>query len=566
MPGTVSISGGEALARTLAASGIRHVFGVPAGKLGPFMAALAAAPDGPRWIGARHEAAAAWMAAASFQAGAGVAACSGESGPGSHNLVGGLGSARANNLAVLALTPGAPSHLAYPFEGMTMDSDNLALFAPVTKWNAVVREPGRIPSLVRRALREALTGRPGPVHLEVPADVLARTAELDPDELDAPLERFLPSGRACADDGAVERAAALLAAAERPLVISGGGVAVSDAADALRAVVERTGAAATATQMGIGTVPTDGAWFVGHGGVIGGEAVVRALTEADVVLAVGCRFSSWLWCGPGEGVRGRPEQELIQVDVDPAAIGAYRPVSAGLCGDARAVLEQLLGALGEAARPPSAWVEGLVAEHRAYLDGLRALGLGDAVMHPAQLTGALAAALPSDALLVYDGGQTTFWSNDLIPATAPRTRFHEPGMAHLGFGTPYANALALLHPGRPVVQITGDGGFGFTVQELDTARRLGLAPVHVIHDNAAWGVIRLGQSRAGFELGTDLEGTDYAAVARAFGCHGERIERTEEVAPALERALASGLPSVIDAAVSLAPHPGLPRFAATGRR
>ncbi|HTZ06436.1 MAG TPA: thiamine pyrophosphate-binding protein [Gaiellaceae bacterium] len=562
MPDTVSISGGEALARTLAAAGVRHVFGVPAGKLGPFLEALAAAPDGPRWVGTRHEAAAAWMAAASFHAGDGIAVCCGESGPGSHNLVGGLGSARANNLAVLVLTPGAPSHLAYPFEGMAMDSDNLVLFAPVTKWNAVVREPARIPSLVRRALREALTGRPGPVHLEVPADVLAQTVELAVDEL----EGSVPPARTRADDGEVERAAALLASAERPLVISGGGVTMSDASDLLRTVAARIGAAATATQMGLGTVATDGAGFVGHGGIIGGEAVVRALTEADVVLAVGCRFSSWLWCGPGEGVRGRPEQELIQIDVDPAAIGAYRPVSVGLCGDAPAVLEQLLEALGDAEHPRSAWVEGLVAEHRAYLEGLRRLGDGGDAMHPAALTCALAAALPKDALAVYDGGHTTFWSNDLIPATAPRTRFHEPGMAHLGFGTPYANALALLHPGRPVVQITGDGAFGFTVQELDTARRLGLAPVHVVHDNAAWGVIRLGQSRAGFELGTDLEGTDYGAVARGFGCHGERIERPEEVAPALERALASGLPSVIDAVVSLAPHPGLPRFAATARR
>jgi acetolactate synthase-1/2/3 large subunit len=542
-------TGGEALARTLAASGVRDVFGVPAGKLGPFLAAL---PGTLRWTGTRHEAAAAWMATASFHAGAGIAVCCGESGPGSLNLVGGLGSARANNLAVLALTPGAPSHLAYPFEGMAMDVDNSALFAPVTKWNAVVREPERIPALVRRALREALTGRPGPVHLEVPADVLAQTAEYDD------LAGFVPTGRTRAADGEVEQAATLLGAAERPLVIAGGGAV--DAADVLRAVVERTGAAATSTQMGLGTLASDSPGFVGHGGVIGGDPVVRALTEADVVLAVGCRFSSWLWCEPA----GQPEQELIQIDIEPTAIGAHRPASVGLCGDAQAVLEQLLEALAQ--RPRSPWVDALAAEHRRYLDRLRSLESRTGAMHPAALTRALADALPADALAVYDGGHTTFWSNDLIPATEPRTRFHEPGMAHLGFGMPYANALALLHPGRPVVQITGDGAFGFTVQELDTARRLGLAPVHVIHDNAAWGVIRLGQSRAGFELGTDLAGTDYAAVARAFGCHGERIERPEEVAPALERSLESGLPSVIDAVVSLEPHPGLPRFAATGQR
>jgi acetolactate synthase-1/2/3 large subunit len=185
-------------------------------------------------------------------------------------------------------------------------------------------------------------------------------------------------------------------------------------------------------------------------------------------------------------------------------------------------------------------------------------------MHPAALADELGRALPRDALVAYDGGHTTFWSNDLTPALEPRSRFHEPGMAHLGFGLPCALALKALHPGRAAVNITGDGAFGFTMAELDTARRLGLAAVTVIHDNASWGVIRLGQSRGGFELGTDLEGTDYAAVARALGCHGERIERPEQVAPALERALASGLPAVIDARVAFVPHPGMRRFAAAG--
>jgi acetolactate synthase-1/2/3 large subunit len=559
-----SLTGGEALARVLAASGVRHVFGVPAGKLGPFLGGVAADADRLRWTGTRHEAAAAWMATAVFHATGEVAVCCSESGPGAHNLVSGLGSAFANGLAVLALTPGAPTRRAYPHEGMTMDSDNLALFAPVTKWRAAASDAERIPALVRRALRAALTGRPGPVYLELPADVLAQTVELDAADLDAPLECFLSAGRQGADPGEVESAAALLAQAERPLVIAGGGVVLSDASPELRALVERTGAAATATQMGLGSVSSESPSFVGHGGVIGGEAVVRALTEADVVLAVGCRFSSWLWGGPGEGIGARTDQQLVQVDVDPERIGAYRRVSVGLAGDAKATLAQLLEALPDRAAAPATWVKGLAAEHREYLARLRSLR-SDGAMHPAELSAAVAAALPPDALAVYDGGHTTFWSNDLVPATEPRTRFHEPGMAHLGFGTPYANALALLDPGRPVAQLTGDGAFGFTIQELDTARRYGLAPVHVIHDNAAWGVIRLGQGTAGFELGTDLTGVDYAGVARAFGCHGERVTTAEEVAPALERALASGLPSVVDAVVSLEAHPGLPRFAAAGR-
>jgi acetolactate synthase-1/2/3 large subunit len=185
-------------------------------------------------------------------------------------------------------------------------------------------------------------------------------------------------------------------------------------------------------------------------------------------------------------------------------------------------------------------------------------------MHPAALADALGRALPADALVTFDGGHTTFWGNDLTPALEPRTRFHEPGMAHLGFGVAAALGLKARFPERPVVNITGDGAFGFTMAELDTARRHGLTAVHVIHDNASWGVIRLAQERSGFDLGTDLDGADYAAVARALGCHGERIDRPDQAAPALGRALDSGLPAVIDARVAFVPHPGMPRFAAAG--
>jgi acetolactate synthase-1/2/3 large subunit len=186
-------------------------------------------------------------------------------------------------------------------------------------------------------------------------------------------------------------------------------------------------------------------------------------------------------------------------------------------------------------------------------------------MHPAQLALALGEALPADALVVYDGAHTSFWSNDLTPVYEPRTRFHDPGSGHLGFGVPYAHALALLEPGRPVVDITGDGAFGFSVAELDTAVRYGISAVHVIHDNQAWGVVAQSQKRLGFQLGTSLEGTDYVAIARGFGAFAERVERPEEVAGALGRALAAQRPAVIDARVRFDPHPGMPRFGAMGR-
>jgi thiamine pyrophosphate-dependent acetolactate synthase large subunit-like protein len=562
---TVECNGAAALLRLLAAAGVRDLFGVPAGKLSAVLEAVGA-QDTVTHLGVRHEASAAWMATAIYHATGRLAACYGESGPGSHNLIGGLGSAYANGLATIAITSSPPAHLSRPLRGMVMDTDNDRLFAGVTKWRARVSDAQRLPELVHEALRQALSGRPGPVALELTAEALDATCAYLASELDAPIEHVLPSGRAAADPHAVARAAELLLDARRPLLIAGGGVTLSDAAPALRALADELGAAATATQMGLGAVSTEDPAFFGHGGVIGGEAVCRAMAEADVVLAVGCRFSSWLWEGSAPIVRGWPEQELIQIDIDPLAIGRARPVSVGLCGDAAAVLEQLSAPLdGRRGAAEEEWPAGLVAQWREHRQAMLE-GAGGEPLHPAALAEEIGRALPADSLVIYDGGHTTFWSNDFTPASEPRTRFHEPGMAHLGFGLPYALALKREFPERCVVNITGDGAFGFTLGELDTARRYGIAAITVIHNNEAWGVIRLGQSRRGFELGTSLEGTDYVAIAQAFGAHAERVEERKQVAGALERALASGRPAVIDARVRFETHPQMPRFAGAGRR
>ncbi|MFF5497816.1 thiamine pyrophosphate-binding protein [Streptomyces aquilus] len=557
---------GHVLARLMSRAGVRNVYGVAGGALGPLLRALGEQPD-LHYIGTRHEAAGALMATAAYQATGVPAVCVAEQGPGTHNLMAGLGSARANNLALIAITVSGHSADSSLERGALMQLDAVAALRPLTKWNTQVRDVHRLREAFRAALRHALTGTPGPVHLDIPRDVMATVVDVPGDEPTLTTDAFQRPLPTIADPGAVGDAAALLAQARRPLLIAGGGAAGADIP--FRRLVARLGAAATTTQMGTGVVASDDPAFIGHGGVVGGPAVLRAMREADVVLAVGCRFSSWLWQEGEPVVRGEPEQRLIQVDVEPSIIGRARPVSVGLVGDAAAVLDQLGDALDglDQASERADWLASLTQEYRAHLAEFDKLADDNArVMHPAALGKALGELVPPQSLVVYDGGHTTFWSNSLTPVTGSRTRFHEAGMAQLGFGLPYANALAHLHPDRPVVHITGDGSIGFTLQELDTARRYGLRALHVVHNNEAWGVIRASQEHSGFEFGTRLEGTDYAAIARGFGCHGERVESFGELAPAFARALASPLPALLDVRVRFEPHPMFGAFGAATRR
>lgn len=557
----IQMTGAEALTRLLVPEAVPFVFGIAGGKLNPLLHAISREPS-IRYLGVRHEAAGPLMGAAIAAASGRICVALGEMGPGSANLVGGLGTAFNNNLPLLLIT--SNNHLAasYPNRGMFMDLDTLALLKPLTKWSAVVHDGRRLPDLVRDAFRQALTGRRGPVHLDVPQEILGGRFEFEEGafDLSPPNYRSLEGPRASASQ--ISQAADLLARAKRPLLVAGGGVVSANGGDRFRRLLNRVRAPALSTQMGIGTVPTDSPYFIGHGGIIGGDAIQTAFSEADLILAIGCRFSSWLWNEGGALAKG--DAQLININIDPMSLGANTPHALGIWADADSALDDLLEALDTRTLPDCVdWLAHLRSAHAGYTAKLESMSRDEgAVLHPARLGAALGRLLPPDALIAYDGGHTSFWSNDLTPATVERTRFHEPGMCQLGFGTPYAVALKLLHPDRPVFNICGDGAFGFTVAELDTARRYGLPIINIIHNNSSWGVIKMGQRKSfDFSFGADLEGTDYAEIARGFGCHGEVVSREEEVGPALERAMSSGLPAVIDCRVRFEAHPSMPYFA-----
>lgn len=562
---TVRLTGAQALVRLLQAEGVTQSFGIVGGKLGPLLHALSQSPI--HFTGVRHEAAAPMMAAATFAGTGRIALAMGEMGPGGLNLASGAGVAFNNHLAALLVTTNQHRAAAYPHRGMLMDLDARAVFAPVTKWNAVVHDVRRLPELVRTALREALSGRPGPVHLDIPQDVLSGSCDWPADEFEIAPSRYraLSGPRPAADT--VLAAAALLRSAQRPLIVAGGGVIVTGAVEGVRALAARMNAPVAPTQMALGAVASDSAHFIGHGGLIAGDAVRQAFDEADAVIAIGCRFSSWLW--DEQGPLARRHHRLININIDASALGAPALHEVAMLADAKAALADLLAAMqGGSLQVETEWLPRLRRARTEYEARIAQMARDDrdAVMHPAALALAIGQTLPRDALVVFDGGHTSFWSNDCTPVHEPRTRFHDPGMSHLGFGLPYALALQLAHPSRPVLQITGDGSFGFTLQELDTARRERLPVVSIIHNNASWGIIRAGQrNQLDFELGTSLADTDYASIARGFGCHGETVERAEDIGPALQRAFDSGLPAVIDCRTRFVPHPAMPAFGRMNR-
>lgn len=560
----LSLTGGEALLRCLLPEGIDTVYGVTGGKLSPLMSAIARAPA-VRFVGTRHEGAAALMAAGSAAATGRLGVVIGECGSGAGNLVPGLAVANANAVPLLAVTSNNQHYVSYPAQGMFAGMDTQSLMRPVTQWTGVVHDGRRIPELVRTALRYAHTGRRGAVHLDVPQDVLRGTYEYAEADFAVEPHRYRLTLGPAPTRAQVEAAANLLSAAQRPLLIAGGGVSQAGAAAQFRELVRRLEAAGTATQTGIGAIAHDDPNFVGLACVTSGPGFAQACREADVVLAVGCRLSPWLWDDQGPLMRAA---KLIHITTDPVSLGQHMRLEVGMLADAGLALQALLDELASRGygAPSRDWlgsVRSAAAAHHAVLDGLASQRTTP--MHPAALAAQVGRHLPAGALVTYDGGHTTFWTNDYTPVWEPGTRFNEVAMTQLGFGLAFAIALKLRHPELPVLNVTGDGAFGFTLQELDTARRYGAAVITVIHNNASWGVIKAAHQRGyGFTLGDDLDGTDYAAIARGFGCHGEVVHAPEEYAPALSRALASGLPAVIDCRVQFVPHPGFADFGRMG--
>jgi len=527
-----TITGSEVLAQSLRSQGTDTLFYLMGGPMLETEAACIAL--GIRAIDTRHEQAAALAAHAWTRVTRRPGVCMGCSGPGATNLLTGVANAFTDAAPLVAIGGSSPR----VFLGMEafQEIDQVAVFRPVTKWAERIYDARRIPDVVATAFRQATTGRPGPVYLDLPGDVLGEKVE---EESIVYPSAWRPAPRTLGDPGAIREAIALLAKAERPVVIAGSGVWWSDGAAALQAFVETAGIPFYTTPISRGLIPEDHALaFL--------NARSKAFTEADVVLAVGTRFN-WV-IQFGRPPRFAADLKVIHVDVNPSQLGHNRAVDVPIAGDARAVLEQLRAEAEGKIDPRryAAWtgkLRTLDAEKSAEMD--KAMSADTAPIHPLRLCKEVRDFLRRDAILIVDGQEILNYGRQAIPTFVPGHRLNSGAFGCMGVGLPFAVGAKVAKPDAQVVVLHGDGSYGINAMEIDTAVRHKIPVVVVISNNGGW-TAHAPWTRPLPKPGRNLGHTRYDKIAQDLGAHGEFVEKPHEIRPALERAWASGKPAVVN--------------------
>lgn len=536
------MTGSEILVEALRRQGFDTLFYLMGG---PMLAAERAWHDaGLRAVDVRHEEAAVMAAHAYARVSGRTGLCMAASGPGTANMVPGVANAWADGAPLLVL--GGSSPLADTGRGAFQEVDQVALMRPVTRSAERAHDARRIPDLVAAAVRDARHGHPGPVYLDLPADVLYQRVDEARIEWAEPVE---DPPRALADPARVEAAIALLARAERPIVLSGSGVLWSDAAASLCSFAEAAAVPAFTTPQGRGVVPEDSPLCPVF-------ARSMAFAEADLVVLVGTR-QNWM-VNFLQPPRFAATARLVQVDIDPAEIGRNRGADVALVGDARAVLGQLLDAVRGRIDPRrfAAWRERLIEVDSDKRAAARtAMSADQRPIHPLRLCREVRDVLDRGAVLVVDGHETLNFARQSIPTFVAGHRLNSGTFGHMGVGLPYAIGAQVASPGSQVVALVGDGSLGMSVMELDTAARHRLPLCVIVSNNGGW------TSSAGGKPGRDLGFTAYHRVAEALGCRGELVEEPDTIAGALQRALSAGRPALVNVHVDPAAHSHTASFA-----
>lgn len=536
----------EVVVRILESEGIDAAFGIPGAAINPVYEYLATSSQIRHYI-ARHEEGAVHAADGYFRASGRLALAICTSGPGATNLVTGLYTAQVDSIPLIAIT--GQNVTAQLGKEAFQAVDIVSICRPVTKAAWCLTEAAQVPTMLREAFRVAREGRPGPVLIDLPLDVQLADIPYDP-ATDAPrgFERPGPNPRQIA------QAMDMLLEAQNPVLILGGGVILAEASEACVALAEYLSLPVITTYMGTGGIPADHPLHVGHIGIqVGSPYGNRFFLESDLVLGVGCRFNDRHTGKLDVYTRGRT---FIHINIAPEHIGRIVPTALGIVSDAKLALEALLVEARSRTdpRPPSPRVAA-IPQQRAAL--ARRTDYDQVPIKPQRVYQEMNAFFGPGTMFTTGCGLTQIWSGQFQQGSGPRTYLASGGAGTLGYDLPAAIGAKVARPQEVAVAVVGDGGIGFTVEELAMACQHKIPIVVVIVNNGYLSLIRQNQRYAyEYEYGVDLtydgRGVDWVRVAEAFGCYAERVTEPGQLRAAFQRAVDAGRPAVIDVIVERA--------------
>jgi acetolactate synthase-1/2/3 large subunit len=529
------IFGGHIAAKYLKeVEGIETVFSLPGGHIDRIYDGFL--EYGVRIIDVRHEQAAAMMAHAwsIFTGQAGV--CLVTAGPGFTNALTGVVNAFLENMPVVIISGIAP--VKDWEKGALQDMDQMSMIRPVVKWTARCHDISRIPEYIATAFRHAVSGRPGPVYLELPPDILNVT--MDEAEVVFPKKGSVKY-QVVPDMSAVKEAAKMIDKAKKPLILAGSGVGCSECDDILLSFIEKTGIPFVLMDNGRGAIPDEHELSLWDGGLMG---IMAATGQADVILSIGIRFNWVLMFG-----QGFPEAKLIRIDIEPTEINRNKAADVGLVGDVNSTLHLLIDEVKKSEHTD--WVKTLKTTFAAITENDKKLMENPSdPIHPFRLMQQIRNAVSDDAIFVIDGGDTSYFALMGLRATEKSSVIGGGTLfGCLGVGVPFGISAKLARPEKTVVLVSGDGSFGLNAMEFETAVRHKVPFIAVICNDQAWGMIKHGQEMTyGGErvVGSELGVVHYEKVVEALGGHGEFVTKDEEIVPAIKRALDSKKPACVN--------------------
>ena len=531
----------EAAVRVMEREGIEHAFGIPGAAINPLYAAMRKRGSIVHVL-ARHVEGASHMAEGYTRAKAGnIGVCIGTSGPAGTDMITGLYSAQADSIPILCITGQAPRARLYKEDFQAVDIESIS--KPVTKWSVTVREPALVPRVFQQAFHLMRSGRPGPVLIDLPFDVQMGEIEFDPDTYE-PLPVYKPK----ASVAQIEKALAMLNEAERPLIIAGGGIINADASVLLVEFAEITGVPVIPTLMGWGTIPDNHPLMVGMVGLQTSHRYGNAtMLASDFALGIGNRWANRHTGSIDVYTKGR---KFVHVDIEPTQIGRVFCPDYGIVSDAGAALQLFVQAAREwkaagKLKDRGAWV-GQCQERKRTL--LRKTNFDDIPMKPQRVYQCMNNAFGKDPCYVTTIGLSQIAAAQFLHVYKPRHRINCGQAGPLGWTIPAALGVCVADPERKVIALSGDYDFQFMIEELAVGAQFKLPYLHIVVNNSYLGLIR--QSQRGFEMDYCVQlgfdninspevngyGVDHVKVVEGLGCKAIRVQRQEEIAPAIVQA------------------------------